>query len=210
MNKVKNIGVIGSGTMGNGIAHVFSLSKFKVTLIDLDQSILNQAIETISQNMERQVKKGFISEQEMSNALNNISINTDINSLSDCELVIEAVSESYDIKSKIFNNLDSICKQDTILASNTSSISISEIAKSTNRSDKVIGMHFMNPVPIMKLIEVIKGDETSSDTLNIILDVSKKLRYFKVSSSWGAGVAAVVARRAPGREQRLALPLAPF
>ena len=175
MNKVENIGVVGSGTMGNGIAHVFSLSKYRVTLVDLDKSILNQAINTISNNMERQVKKGLINENDKDNAVNNISINTDINSLSDSDLIIEAVSENYDIKSKIFKNLDSVCNSNSILASNTSSISISKIAEATNRPDKVIGMHFMNPVPVMKLIEVINGDKTSSETLNTVLDVSKKL-----------------------------------
>ena len=175
MNKVENIGVVGSGTMGNGIAHVFSLSKYRVTLVDLDKSILNQAINTISNNMERQVKKGLINENDKDNAVNNISINTDINSLSDSDLIIEAVSENYDIKSKIFQNLDSVCNSNSILASNTSSISISKIAEATNRPDKVIGMHFMNPVPVMKLIEVINGDKTSSETLNTVLDVSKKL-----------------------------------
>ena len=175
MNKVENIGVVGSGTMGNGIAHVFSLSKYRVTLVDLDKSILNQAINTISNNMERQVKKGLISENDKDNAMNNISINTNINSLSDSDLIIEAVSENYDIKSKIFQDLDNVCNSKSILASNTSSISISKIAEATNRPDKVIGMHFMNPVPVMKLIEVINGDKTSSETLNTVLDVSKKL-----------------------------------
>ena len=175
MNKIENIGVVGSGTMGNGIAHVFSLSKFKVTLVDLDKSILDQAISTISKNMERQVKKGLISEGDKQDGINNISVNTDISALSDSDLVIEAVSENYDIKSKIFTNLDSVCKPDSILASNTSSISISKIADVTNRPDKVIGMHFMNPVPVMKLIEVINGNKTSKETLDSILDISKKL-----------------------------------
>lgn len=175
MNKIENIGVVGSGTMGNGIAHVFSLSKFKVTLVDLDQSILDQAISIISKNMERQVKKGLISEGDKQDGINNISVNTDISALSDSDLVIEAVSENYDIKSKIFTNLDSVCKPDSILASNTSSISISKIADVTNRPDKVIGMHFMNPVPVMKLIEVINGNKTSKETLDSILDISKKL-----------------------------------
>ena len=175
MNKIENIGVVGSGTMGNGIAHVFSLSKFKITLVDLDKSILDQAISIISKNMERQVKKGLISEGDKQDGINNISVNTDISALSDSDLVIEAVSENYDIKSKIFTNLDSVCKPDSILASNTSSISISKIADVTNRPDKVIGMHFMNPVPVMKLIEVINGNKTSKETLDSILDISKKL-----------------------------------
>ena len=175
MNEVKNIGVVGSGTMGNGIAHVFSLYKYQVTLMDLDELILNQAIDTISKNMERQVKKGLISENDKKAAINNISINTDVNSLSDSDLVIEAVSESYNIKSKIFADLDNVCNPNSILASNTSSISISKIAEVTNRPDKVIGMHFMNPVPVMKLIEVINGNKTSAETLNTVLEISKKL-----------------------------------
>ena len=125
--------------------------------------------------MERQVKKGLISEGDKQDGINNISVNTDISALSDSDLVIEAVSENYDIKSKIFTNLDSVCKPDSILASNTSSISISKIADVTNRPDKVIGMHFMNPVPVMKLIEVINGNKTSKETLDSILDISKKL-----------------------------------
>ena len=165
MHRVQNIGVVGSGTMGNGIAHVFGLSNYKVILVDLEQSILEQAIKTISKNMQRQVSKGLINDEKMNNALSNISIDTDINSLSDSGLVIEAVSENYSIKSSIFKDLDMICNKDTILASNTSSISISKIAKLTNRPDKIIGMHFMNPVPVMKLIEIIKGNQTSQKTL---------------------------------------------
>jgi len=174
-NQNNYIGVVGSGTMGNGIAHVFAQSDYKVFLVDLDEAILNGAIEVISNNMKRQVKKELITQTEMDKALNNISISTDMNCLKDSLLVIEAASENKEVKKSIFKNLDSICESSTILASNTSSISITEIASATNRADKVIGMHFMNPVPIMKLIEVIKGKHTSSKTLEVILSISKQL-----------------------------------
>ena len=169
------IGVVGSGTMGNGIAHVFAQSGYKVFLVDLDEAILNKAIEVIASNMKRQVKKELITSPEMDKALSNISISTDMSCLSDSMIVIEAASENEEIKKNIFKDLDSICQPNTILASNTSSISITEIASVTNRADKVIGMHFMNPVPIMKLVEVINSTHTSKETTNIILDLSKKL-----------------------------------
>ena len=174
-NQNNYIGVVGSGTMGNGIAHIFAQSGYKVFLVDLDDAILNKAIEVIANNMKRQVKKELITPSEMDKALSNISINTDMICLSDSMIVIEAASENEEIKKNIFKDLDSICQPNTILASNTSSISITEIASVTNRGDKVIGMHFMNPVPIMKLIEVIKGKSTSSKTLETILSVSKQL-----------------------------------
>tara|TARA_B100000287_G_C20672140_1_gene793818 strand:+ start:1514 stop:2368 length:855 start_codon:yes stop_codon:yes gene_type:complete len=174
-NQNNYIGVVGSGTMGNGIAHVFAQSGYKVFLVDLDEAILNKAIEVISSNMKRQVKKELITPSEMDKALSNISISTDMSCLGDSMIVIEAASENEEIKKNIFKDLDSICQPNTILASNTSSISITEIASVTNRADKVIGMHFMNPVPIMKLIEVIKGKSTSSKTLETILSVSKQL-----------------------------------
>ena len=174
-NQNNYIGVVGSGTMGNGIAHVFAQSGYKVFLVDLDEAILNKAIEVIASNMKRQVKKELITPSEMDKALSNISISTDMSCLSDSMIVIEAASENEEIKKNIFKDLDSICQPNTILASNTSSISITEIASVTNRGDKVIGMHFMNPVPIMKLIEVIKGKSTSSKTLETILSVSKQL-----------------------------------
>ena len=174
-NQNNYIGVVGSGTMGNGIAHIFAQSGYKVFLVDLDDAILNKAIEVIASNMKRQVKKELITPSEMDKALSNISISTDMSCLSDSMIVIEAASENEEIKKNIFKDLDSICQPNTILASNTSSISITEIASVTNRADKVIGMHFMNPVPIMKLIEVIKGKSTSSKTLETILSVSKQL-----------------------------------
>jgi len=175
INKNNHIGVIGSGTMGNGIAHVLAQSNYKVSLIDLDEEILKKAVQVISGNMERQVKKELISISKMKEALNNITTSTDMNCLKESFIVIEAASENEEIKKNIFKNLDSICASDAILASNTSSISITKIASSTSRPDKVIGMHFMNPVPVMKLIEVIKGSHTSEETLQTILNVSKKL-----------------------------------
>ncbi len=174
-NKGNYIGVVGSGTMGNGIAHVFSQANYKVFLVDLDEAILNKALKVISNNMRRQVKKELISQSEMDSYISNITISTDMNCLKESFAVIEAASENEKIKTDIFKNLDSICSNQTILASNTSSISITKIAKATNRPDKVIGMHFMNPVPVMKLIEVIKGKDTSEKTLRAILEISKQL-----------------------------------
>tara|TARA_B100002052_G_scaffold60331_1_gene53368 strand:+ start:7405 stop:8259 length:855 start_codon:yes stop_codon:yes gene_type:complete len=169
------IGVVGSGTMGNGIAHVFAQSNYKVLLVDLSQSILDNAMKTISSNLNRQVKKGLITQSQMNHSIDNITPSTNIDSLQNALIVIEAASEDEIVKTNIFKNLDTICVPQTILATNTSSISITKIANATSRPDKVIGMHFMNPVPIMKLIEVIKGRDTSEKTLEAILKISKKL-----------------------------------
>ena len=176
MNSQENyIGVVGSGTMGNGIAHVFAQSNYKVLLVDLNQSILDNAMKTISSNLKRQVKKELITQSQMNHSLDNITTSTNMESLRNAFIVIEAASEDEIIKTNIFKNLDTICEPQTILATNTSSISITKIANATSRKDKVIGMHFMNPVPIMKLIEVIKGKGTSEQTLETILKISKKL-----------------------------------
>ena len=176
MNSQENyIGVVGSGTMGNGIAHVFAQSNYKVLLVDLNQSILDNAMKTISSNLKRQVKKELITQSQMNHSLDNITTSTNMESLRNAFIVIEAASEDEIIKTNIFKNLDTICEPQTILATNTSSISITKIANATSRKDKVIGMHFMNPVPIMKLIEVIKGKDTSEQTLETILKISKKL-----------------------------------
>ena len=176
MNSQENyIGVVGSGTMGNGIAHVFAQSNYKVLLVDLNQSILDNAMKTISSNLKRQVKKELITQSQMNHSLDNITTSTNMESLHNAFIVIEAASEDEIIKTNIFKNLDTICEPQTILATNTSSISITKIANATSRKDKVIGMHFMNPVPIMKLIEVIKGKDTSEQTLETILKISKKL-----------------------------------
>ena len=176
MNSQENyIGVVGSGTMGNGIAHVFAQSNYKVLLVDLNQSILDNAMKTISSNFKRQVKKELITQSQMNHSIENIATSTNMESLRNAFIVIEAASEDEIIKTNIFKNLDTICEPQTILATNTSSISITKIANATSRRDKVIGMHFMNPVPIMKLIEVIKGKDTSEQTLETILKISKKL-----------------------------------
>ena len=170
-----NIGIIGSGTMGNGIAHVFSLYSHKVILVDVNEKILNNALETISKNLKRQFSKGHITQSEVNSAIDNIEISTNIEKMFCCDLIIEAVKEDYNIKSEIFQKLDAICNRKTIFASNTSSISIDHLSNKLNRKDKFIGMHFMNPVSIMKLIEVIKGKETSLDTINFIKDLSKSI-----------------------------------
>ena len=186
-NKKNKIGVVGAGTMGNGIAHVFALKNYEVTLVDLNQNILKNALETINSNMLRQVKKELISEQDMNDALDKITISNEISDLQDANIVIEAIKEDLNIKGNLFKQLDSICKGDTILASNTSSISINKLADFTNRKDKVIGMHFMNPVPIMKLIELIKGTETSDITINYIIEISKDINKIPVECNDSPG-----------------------
>ena len=173
---MKKIAVIGAGTMGNGITHTFAQYNFCVNLIDISEESLKKGLNTISKNLDRMIAKEKISLQEKNTILSNISTFTDLkNGVNDCELVVEAATENIDLKLNIFSQLDSFCNKDTILASNTSSISITQIAKSTKRPDKVIGMHFMNPVPIMKLIEVIKGKHTSANTLETIMQISSQL-----------------------------------
>ena len=172
MKNIK-IGIIGAGTMGNGIAHVFSLFNFKVTLVDIDESVLDIAKTIIIHNMNRQLNKGVIDNAKLQSSIDNISFSKDINSLNNCDFVIEAIKEDFDIKCKVFKELDLICKDSAIIASNTSSISINKISKVTKRPDKIIGMHFMNPVPVMKLVEIIIGEDTSSDTVDFIIDLSK-------------------------------------
>ena len=172
----KNIVVIGAGTMGNGIAHTFAQNNFKVELVDVNIKSLDKAIHTISNNLDRMVVKEKISVLEKKNTLANIIKQTNLRSTSkNAVLVIEAATENLDLKLQIFNDLDNYYDQSTILASNTSSISITQIASSTKRPNKVIGMHFMNPVPIMKLVEVIKGYETDLETLEFINNITKKI-----------------------------------
>ena len=174
---MKKIAVIGAGTMGNGIAHTFAQKNYQVTLIDVSQQSLEKALSTISKNLDRMVLKDKISQSEKTQTIANIQTSTEINEdvLLDTDLVVEAATENLDIKLQIFENLDNLCPDKTILASNTSSILISTIAGATNRADKVIGMHFMNPVPIMKLVEVIKSKETSSQVVSTIMELSKNL-----------------------------------
>jgi 3-hydroxybutyryl-CoA dehydrogenase len=178
---MKNITVIGSGTMGNGIAHAFAQSNYNVNLVDISDAALTKAIATITKNLDRQVQKGTITEETKNSTLKNITTYTDIvNGSSNADLVVEAASENIEIKLKIFKQLDEVCPSHTILASNTSSISITQIAAVTKRADKVIGMHFMNPVPVMKLVEIIRGYSTSDDVCNLIMATSKSLNKIPV------------------------------
>ncbi len=171
----KKVSIIGSGTMGNGIAHVFATHAHHVILIDVSEEILNKALATIKKNMERQVNKEVISQSDMDAALSEIEISTDLESAADSFLVIEAVPERGVLKKEIFQKLDSICEPETLLATNTSSISITELAAVTQRMNQVIGMHFMNPVPVMKLVEIIRGLSTSDETYQKVHDVSLSL-----------------------------------
>ena len=173
---MKNITVIGSGTMGNGIAHVFAQFGYQVSLVDISQPALDKAIATIGKNLDRQVAKGSLSEADKTATLGNIKTFTKLeDAAKTADLVVEAASENVEVKLSIFKQLDSICPPNTILASNTSSISITKIAAATKRTDKVIGMHFMNPVPVMKLIEVIRGYSTSDEVTQLIMETSKGL-----------------------------------
>lgn len=173
---MKNIAVIGAGTMGNGIAHVLAMKGFKVSLVDVSSERLEQALKTIDKNLWRMVAKEKIKEETKNLTIENITTYTQIEeAISDADLIIEAASENINVKLKIFENLDKNAPKDCILASNTSSISITKIAAATNRPDKVIGMHFMNPVPIMRLVEVIRGYATSDETTKLVMDLSKEL-----------------------------------
>ncbi|MFA5244680.1 MAG: 3-hydroxybutyryl-CoA dehydrogenase [Pedobacter sp.] len=173
---MKIISVIGSGTMGNGIAHSFSLAGFRVNLIDISEEALKKALKTIEQNLDRQLLKESITKIQRDTALKNIEIFTDIRkAVKDSDLVIEAATENTEIKLNIFRDLDSWCKPQTILATNTSSISIGKIASVTKRADKVIGMHFMNPVPLMKLVEVIRGYSTSDEVTDKVMKLASEL-----------------------------------
>ena len=169
------VSVIGGGTMGNGIAHVFAQCGNDVNLIDVEQSFLDRALGTIEKNLGRLVKKEKISEDEARATLGRLTSSTDLKDAADSELVVEAVFESFEIKKEIFTTLDGVCGPSTILASNTSSISLTKIAGVTGRADKVIGMHFMNPVPMMKLVEIICGQATSESTLAFTTQTAKDL-----------------------------------
>lgn len=173
---MQKIAVIGAGTMGNGIAHVFGMNGFEVKLIDISQAALDRAIATIDKNLGRMVSKERISEEQKAATLNAITTSTDMKSgIADADLVVEAATENVDLKLKIFKDMDEAAKPSCILATNTSSISITQIAAATGRPDKVIGMHFMNPVPVMKLVEVIRGYATSDEVCAAVFEISKKL-----------------------------------
>jgi len=173
---MENVAIIGAGTMGNGIAHTFAQSGYKVNLIDISQAALDKAVATIGKNLDRMVKKERIAESDKENTLKNIVTHTEIASgVKGVGLVVEAATENVDLKLKIFKTIDEATDPNVILASNTSSISITQIAAVTSRPDKVIGMHFMNPVPVMKLVEIIRGYSTSDEVTNTIMELSKKL-----------------------------------
>ena len=173
---MKNIAVIGAGTMGNGIAHVFAQNGFTVQLIDLNEAQLEKAVATISKNLDRQVAKGSLTEEQKAQTLANLSTSNSIETgVANAELVVEAATENVDLKLKIFQILDANAPANCILASNTSSISITKLASVTNRPSQVIGMHFMNPVPVMKLVEVIRGYSTSNEVNEKVFEISKQL-----------------------------------
>ncbi|MBT3559779.1 MAG: 3-hydroxybutyryl-CoA dehydrogenase [Flavobacteriaceae bacterium] len=177
---MKKISIIGAGTMGNGIAQVFAMNNYHVNLIDLNSNSLSKGINSIMTNLDRMIKRDIISSDQKRATLDNIITTMEINSAESSDLVIEAVTENIEIKLKLFKQLDQICSKETILATNTSSISITEIAASTNRPEKVIGMHFMNPVPIMKLIEVIRGRKTSDETTKSIIGISETIKKIAI------------------------------
>jgi 3-hydroxybutyryl-CoA dehydrogenase len=178
---MKNIAIIGAGTMGNGIAHTFAQFDYKVQLIDISEAALQKGMATITKNLDRMVAKEKISEADKVKTLSNISTFTSIKiGVKNTSLVIEAATENAVLKAKIFKELDEVCDEETILATNTSSISITQIAGVTNRPGKVIGMHFMNPVPIMKLVEIIRGYNTKDEVMRFTVDLSKKINKIPV------------------------------
>lgn len=172
---MQKIGVIGAGQMGNGIAQVAACAGYDVVMVDIKDEYVEKGLATIQFSLGKLVSKERMSQSEADGALARISTSTERSACADCDLVVEAVPEILDLKTNILSDLDSICKPETILASNTSSISISTIAQATNRPEKVIGMHFMNPVPIMKLVEVINGDLTSEETNQIVISAAEKM-----------------------------------
>jgi len=173
--EINKIGVVGAGTMGNGIAHVAAQSGFEVVLVDVDQKFLDKAVGTIKKNLGRQLEKGKLTQEQMDGTLGKIKTAASLEAVKDCGIVVEAVFEDLKVKKDIFVTLDALCPPEAILATNTSTISITLIASATKRPDKVIGMHFMNPVPMMQLVEVIKGVKTSEATYRIVDDLAKKM-----------------------------------
>ena len=172
---IQRVGVIGAGTMGNGIAHVFARSGHDVVLCDLEKKFLERALAVITKNLDREVAKAKITEAQKTESLKRIRSTTDRSQLAACDFIVEAASERLEIKTELFRELDRICRPEVILASNTSSISITKLASTTSRSQKVIGMHFFNPVPVMKLVEVVRGLATSDETFRTVRELSLKL-----------------------------------
>jgi 3-hydroxybutyryl-CoA dehydrogenase len=173
--EIRRVGVIGAGTMGNGIAHVFARTEFEVILCDIEQNLLARALSTISKNLDRELAKGRINQSQKSGTLKRITAVTDRSALAQCDFIVEAVSERFEIKAEIFREMDRILRPEIILASNTSSISITKLAATTERADKVIGMHFFNPVPVMKLVEVVRGLATADETFRAVRELAIKL-----------------------------------
>jgi len=172
---IENVGIIGAGQMGGGIAHVVSLSGRKVYLLDIDQGLLTGSIQTIEKNMARQASRGKVSEDDVTAALSRIETGTDYSGFSNCDIVIEAATENEDVKRKIFEEISGFLSDHTLLATNTSSISITRLASTTERPEKFIGMHFFNPVPVMQLVELIKGIATSQETFKTVKALSESL-----------------------------------
>lgn len=172
---IRSVTVIGGGTMGNGIAHVFAQNDYKVRIVDTQKEFLERAVGTITKNLDRQLKKEAISAADRDRTLGNVFTSLNLDDAKDADLAIEAVTENISVKKNIFRKLDSVCKPETIVASNTSSISITELAGVTRRADRVIGMHFMNPVPMMKLVEIIRGIATSDQTYQTVKTLAEKL-----------------------------------
>ncbi|MGB9256243.1 MAG: 3-hydroxybutyryl-CoA dehydrogenase [Candidatus Korobacteraceae bacterium] len=172
---IKTVGVIGAGTMGNGIAHVFAKSGYSVVLVDVEQRFLDRGMDTIRKNLEREVAKAKLTAEQRDQAVARLAPTTDRKKLSTCDFVVEAASERFEIKAELFRDLDSMCRPEVILSSNTSSISITKLAAVTKRPDKIIGMHFFNPVPMMKLVEVIRGLATSDETYATVKALAQKL-----------------------------------
>jgi 3-hydroxybutyryl-CoA dehydrogenase len=172
---IKTVGVVGAGTMGNGIAHVFAKSGYSVVLLDVEQRFVDRGLDTIRKNLEREVAKGKLSAEQRDQALSGIKGITDRSTLGGCDFIVEAASERFEIKAELFRDLEKLCRPEVILSSNTSSISITKLASVTKRPDKVIGMHFFNPVPVMKLVEVIRGLATSDETYATVKALTEKL-----------------------------------
>ena len=172
---IRQVGVLGAGTMGNGIAHVFARSGYQVVLCDIEQRFLERALEAITKNLDRELAKNKITTDDKSAALRRITAVLDRGKLANCDFAIEAANEKFEIKAELFRDLDRICRPEIILASNTSSLSITKLAALTKRAEKVIGMHFFNPVPVMKLVEVIRGLATSKETLQTVCDLAARL-----------------------------------
>ncbi len=173
--EIKKIGVCGAGTMGNGIAHVFAQFGFEVVMRDIKEEFVERGMKTIDKNLQRGVDKGRMTEEEKKEILGRITPATELDALKDCDFVVEAITENFEIKKQLIQDLDNMLREGVIIASNTSSISITKLAALTKRPDKVIGMHFMNPVPVMKLVEIIRGAQTSDETFKTVKELTDKL-----------------------------------